>query len=283
MGTYIWNGKEISESSRAIVDVEDRGFNFGDGIYEVFRVYNGKLFEPKLHWERLMRSAAGIRITLPYTVEEFAAGIEKLMEADQLKEGIVYLQVTRGAAPRAHGFPQPPVRPTVVAFTKEVVRPETAMREGISVITHPDIRWLRCDIKSLNLLPNVLAKQAASDAGAAEAILHRDGVVTEGNSSNIAIVKDGLLFTHPADNLILHGVTRAVALRLAAALGIPLREEAFSVEGLYEADEAILLGTTIEVMPIVSVDGKAIGDGTPGPVTRRLQEEFEKYAQIAQP
>jgi D-alanine transaminase len=283
MGKYIWNGEELLERSRAFVDVEDRGFNFGDGIYEVFRVYNGKLFEPKLHWDRLVRSAAGIRITLPYTVEEFTAGIARLMEADQLKEGIVYLQVTRGAAPRAHGFPQPEVRPTVIALTKEVMRPETAMHDGIAVITHPDIRWLRCDIKSLNLLPNVLAKQAASDAEAAEAILHRDGVVTEGNSSNIAIVKDGLLLTHPADNLILHGVTRAVTLRLAAAIGIPLREEAFRVEQLYDADEAILLGTTIEVMPIISVDGKAIGDGAPGPVTRRLQEEFERYAQITQP
>ncbi|WP_199619642.1 D-amino-acid transaminase [Paenibacillus alkalitolerans] len=276
MGTYVWTGDELKQRDGAAVDVEDRGYNFGDGIYEVFRVYGGRLFEEEAHWDRLIRSAAEIRIDLPYTVEELSFGISSLMKADRLTDGIVYLQVSRGAAPRGHAFPPSGVRPTVTAFTKDMARPEAALRDGVSVVTQPDIRWLRCDIKSLNLLPNVLAKQAASEAGAWEAVFHRGDTVTEGSSSNVAIVQDGTLRTHPANNLILHGITRAAALRIAGSVGIAVREEAFTLDELYAADEAMLLGTTVEIMPIVRVDDRAVGQGTPGPVTRQLHAEFVK-------
>lgn len=164
----------------------------------------------------------------------------------------------------------------MTAFAKPLARPLAALESGTSVITRPDIRWLRCDIKSLNLLPNVLAKQEASEAGASEAVLHRDGIVTEGSSSNIAIAKEGIVRTHPANNLILHGVTRAVALRLAAELDLRVSEEAFTLDELYAADEAFLLGTTVEVMPIVRIDGRPVANGVPGPIARKLQAAFEK-------
>ncbi|WP_274363633.1 D-amino-acid transaminase [Paenibacillus thermotolerans] len=276
MGTYIWNGESLSARTGASVDIEDRGFNFGDGIYEVFRIYGGKLFEAEAHWARLIRSVAEIRIELPYSAERLSGGIAELVKADGVTDGIVYLQVTRGAAPRSHAFPAPAPRPTITAFTNPLDRPVKAIREGVAVVTHPDIRWLRCDIKSLNLLPNVLAKQAASEAGAWEAILHRDRIVTEGSSSNVAIVRDGVILTHPANHLILHGITRAVAIRLANGLGIPLREAAFTLEELYAADEAFLLSTTAEIMPIIAVDGRPIGSGSPGAISRALQAEFER-------
>ncbi|HZG88011.1 D-amino-acid transaminase [Paenibacillus sp.] len=273
MGTYVWNGERLLPRGEAAADIEDRGYTFGDGIYEVFRVYDGKVFEAEAHWERFVRSAREIRIELPYSAEALDRGVRELVGADGLVDGIVYLQVTRGTAPRAHPFPAD-AKPVLTAFTKPLARPAAMLESGVSVVTQPDIRWLRCDIKSLNLLPNVLAKQAATEAGAAEAVLHRDGVVTEASASNIAIVKDGVIRTHPANNLILHGITRAVALRLAAELDLSVAERPFTLEELREADEAFLLGTTVEVMPVVRVDGAPIGDGKPGPITRRLQEAF---------
>lgn len=276
MGNYVWNGERLAERNAAVVDVEDRGFTFGDGVYEVFRVYRGSVFEAEAHWSRFLRSTNELYIRLPYTIDQLNAGIEALIRADRLDTGIVYLQITRGAAPRGHAFPAEGTKPTLTAFTKPMERPVQELQRGTSVITVPDIRWLRCDIKSINLLPNVLAKQQASEAGASEAVLHRDGVVTEGSSSNIAIVKNGVIKTHPANNLILHGITRLVALRLASELGLAVAEEAFTVEALRGADEAFLLSTTAEVMPVVEADGAGIGNGRPGPVTRTLQEAFEK-------
>ena len=275
MGAFVWNGERLVPRAEASVDVEDRGHTFGDGIYEVFRIYGGKVFEPELHWARFERSAKELRIELPYSRDTFERGVEELLRADGLEDGIVYLQLTRGTAPRAHPFPAE-AQPTVTAFTKPLQRPKVAHQAGTAVITRPDIRWLRCDIKSLNLLPNVLAKQEASEAGASEAVLHRDAIVTEVSSTNIAIVKDGVVRTHPANHLILHGVTRAVTLRLAAELDVPVREETFTLEELREADEAFLLSTTIEIMPIVRIDGEPLGGGVPGLVTRKLQAAFEK-------
>lgn len=277
MGKHVWNGKTLIDRSAAVVDIEDRGHTFGDGIYEVFRVYGGKLFEPELHWARFVRSAAEIRLALPAERDALEQGLLELIRADELSEGIVYLQLTRGTAPRAHPFPATAdTAPALTAFTKPLPRPLAALEAGVSVISLPDIRWLRCDIKSLNLLPNVLARQEAAERGAAEAVLHRDGVVTECSASNIAIVQNGVIRTHPANNLILHGITRAVALRLADELGVPFEERAFTLEELAAADEAFLLGTTVEITPVVKVDDNPIGGGRPGPVTRRLQEAFEK-------
>jgi len=283
MGKYVWNGNMLIERTKAVVDIEDRGHIFGDGIYEVFRVYGGRLFEPELHWARFVRSAQAIRLELLWEPAELEEGVRELIRADGLEEGIVYLQLTRGAAPRSHTFPGPGTPPALTAFTKPMPRPLAALEAGVAVVSRPDIRWLRCDIKSLNLLPNVLARQEAAERGAAEAVLHRDGVVTECSASNIAIVVNGVIRTHPANNLILHGVTRAVALRLAAELGIPFEERAFTLEELYAADEAFLLGTTVEITPVVGVDGRTIGGGRPGPVTRRLQESFERLVNALAP
>jgi len=274
MGDYVWNGERLIDRKDAKTDVEDRGYTFGDGVYEVFRVYRGVVFEAQRHWERFVRSARELRIALPYTIDELQRGIEELVQADRLAEGIVYLQLTRGVAPRAHPFPAD-AKPVLTAFTKPIAKPENELRTGCKVVVQPDIRWLRCDIKSLNLLPNLLAKQAAVEAGASEAVLHRDGVVTEGSSSNFAIVKDGVVRTHPANHLILHGITRAVALDLANELGVPVSLEPFTLEEAKAADEAFLMGTTVEIMPVVSFDGAPVGGGTPGPVTRKLQEAFE--------
>jgi D-alanine transaminase len=281
MAKHVWDGERLLERDQASVDIEDRGFTFGDGVYEVFRVYSGQIFEAKEHWQRLARSAKELRIDLPYTAEFLHNGVMELMKADGLNDGMVYLQLTRGAAPRAHAFPPAGTKPTLTVFTKILERPTAALQDGIAAITHPDIRWLRCDIKSLNLLPNVLAKQAASEVEAAEAVLHRDGVVTEGSSSNVAIIKDGVLLTHPANHLILPGITRTVVLRLAGDLGLPVKEEPFTTAALLGADEAFVLSTNVEIMPVVRIDGTPIGDGRPGPVTRRLQQAYTALLQLS--
>lgn len=257
------------------VSPDDRGYYFGDGIYEVFRVYGGKLFEAEAHFKRLERTAAAVRIDLPAASSELKKQLEQLIAANSLIEGTVYLQITRGTAPRAHAIPAQ-AEPVLMAYTTEVKRPIHMMQQGIAVVTMEDIRWLRCDLKTLNLLPNTLAKQYALDQGADDVVLHRSGLVTECSASNVMIVKEGAIITHPADNLILHGITRAVALRLASELGIPVAETPFTLEDLRQAEEVFVTGTTIEVTPVISVDGLPVASGNPGPVTRRLQQAFEQ-------
>lgn len=257
------------------VSPDDRGYYFGDGIYEVFRVYGGKLFEAEAHFKRLERTAAAVRIDLPAATSELKKQLEQLIAANSLIEGTVYLQITRGTAPRAHAFPAQ-AEPVLMAYTNEVKRPVHMMQQGIAVVTMEDIRWLRCDLKTLNLLPNTMVKQHALDQGADDVVLHRSGLVTECSASNMMIVKEGAIITHPADNLILHGITRAVALRLARELGIPVAETPFTLDDLRQADEAFVTGTTIEVTPVIFVDGIPVASGHPGPVTRRLQQAFEQ-------
>lgn len=261
--------------TEARISYLDRGYCFGDGIYEVFRVYNGRLFEKEAHYERLVRSAREVKLHLSCSIDELDARLSKLPALTGVREGTVYMQMTRGAAPRAHAFPPAGTPPVLLAYCTELKRPVETMRRGVSVITRPDIRWLRCDIKSLNLLGSVLAKQEAAEAGADDVILHRNGIVTECSAANAMIVQGGAIVTHPADHLILHGVTRAVVLRLARELDIPVREERFPLETLMAADEAFLTGTTVEVTPIVRIDGRPVADGSPGPITRRLQDAFE--------
>jgi len=273
VSSVYWFEDRFVAKEEVLVSPDDRGYYFGDGVYEVFRVYGGKLFEPGAHFERLARTADGIRLPLPYSIEQIGRKLEELVAANSLNEGTVYLQITRGSAPRSHPFP-PDAKPVALAYCTEVPRPVAAMEAGIALASVPDIRWLRCDYKTLNLLPNVLAKQQALDAGAGDAVLHRDGIVTECSASNVMIVCGGVVITHPANNLILHGVTRGVVLRLARAAEIAVEERPFSLEELYGADEAFVTGTTVEVTPVVSVDGRAVGGGAPGPVTRRLQREF---------
>lgn len=272
MEKMILNGV-LKPGTEIKIDVEDRGYQFGDGIYEVIRVYNGKLFTARMHLDRLLKSAEKIRLVFPYTAEELENQLNELIAETQLKDGTVYLQVTRGTSPRNHLFPAEGTPPVYIAYTKNVPY-GGASRPGKKAITAEDIRWLRCDIKSLNLLGNILAKQSASEAGCFEAIQHRNGTVTEGSSSNISIVKDGRIKTHPATNLILNGITRQVMLDCCSRDGIPAEETAFTLDELFAADEVIMTSTSAEITPIISIDGKTIGTGEPGPVTRRLQQMF---------
>lgn len=255
----------------------DRGYYFGDGVYEVFRIYNGALFEKDAHYRRLERSAEQTRIPLPYPIADIDGNLAQLLRTEKVTEGIIYLQLTRGEAPRGHAFPKPPAESVLLAYCSEVGRPLQAIRNGISVIVRPDIRWLRCDLKTLNLLPNVLAKQEAVELGAEEVFFHRSGIVTEASSSNVMLVKDDVLYTHPANHLILHGITRAVILKLAFRLNLSVREEPFTLDELRYADEVFITSTTAEVTPVIELDGVPVADGKPGPVSRRLQEAFEEY------
>jgi D-alanine transaminase len=271
---YLYRQQFIPKDQISI-SPDDRGYYFGDGVYEVIRVYNGVMFEPEGHYARLEKSAQEVRIQLPYSLDQLNRYLLELIAYNQLQEGTVYLQITRGTAPRSHPFPKQ-AEPVIMAYCSAVARPVAAMKAGVKAVTADDIRWLRCDLKTLNLLANVMAKQHALDQGADEVILHRNGTVTECSASNIMIVKDGELLTHPANQLILHGITRNVVLRLARQLGIPYREQAFTLEELRTADEVFLTGTTVEITPIIAIDNQPVGQGSPGagPVTSRLQSAY---------
>ena len=265
------DGKIIGLSEK-VVELEDRGYQFGDGAYEVTRVYNGRPFALPLHLERLRRSLNELKIPLPYTFEELAKFHTLLIETSGIGEASVYLQITRGVAPRAHVFPEHAV--PRLTMTIQPVTPNDALRaSGARGIFVPDERWLRCDIKSLNLLANVLAKQRATEAGAFEAIQVRDAWVTEGCVSNFFAVKDGVLRTHPANHLILRGISRTIILeRLAPELGLRVVEEPFDVSFAKNADETFVTATVTEIMPIIALDGTPVGSGKPGPVACRLIE-----------
>ena len=271
MGKIIYNG-ELKERSAIQIDVEDRGYQFGDGVYEVIRVYNGKLFAADMHLNRLMDSAKLIQLKVPFTVAEIKEKTKELITAQSLEYGIVYMQLTRGISPRNHAFPIGEVDPVFIAYTKDM--PYTGSKPGVKAVTVEDIRWLRCNIKSLNLLGNILAKQQAVEAGCDEAIQHRDGMVTEGSSSNVAIIVKGTLKTHPATNLILNGITRQILLKLCADNGLSFIEEPFTISDMMAADEVLYTSTGVEVTPIIAIDGQLIADGKPGVITRKLQKLF---------
>lgn len=275
VGKVFLNGQLI-DRAEAKLDIEDRGNLFGDGIYEVIRVYNGELFTLEEHLRRFMSSAEKIRLTIPYDVAHMAATIKQLVRENQLELGIVYLQATRGATARKHLFPNKDVPTTFFAYTKSMPRPLEQLGDGVKVKTMEDIRWLKCDIKSLNLLANILAKQSAADDGCFEAIFHRDELVTEGSSSNIHIVKNGRVKTHPANHLILNGVVRQVMINHCGQIKIPVEETAFSLPELLKADEVFMTSTTAEVMPIVEINGQLIGDGRIGVTTAQLQRLYEQ-------
>ncbi|EGG97186.1 D-amino-acid transaminase [Staphylococcus warneri VCU121] len=250
---------------------------FGDGIYEYIRAYEGKLFTVKEHFERFLRSANEIGLDLNYTVDELIELVRKLLDVNGVKNGGIYIQATRGAAPREHSFPTPPVKPVLMAFTKSYDRPFEDLEKGIYAVTTEDIRWLRCDIKSLNLLGNVLAKEFAVKYNASEAIQHRGETVTEGASSNVYAIKDGKVYTHPVNNFILNGITRKVIKWISEDKNIPFIEETFTVDFLKNADEVIISSTSAEVMPVVKIDGEDVGNGNVGDVTRQLQDGFNEY------
>jgi D-alanine transaminase len=278
MGRTVYvNGSYVPEEQGQI-SIFDRGFLFADGIYEVTAVVNGRLVDYPSHMERLERSLQEIKMEWPCSKEELRAMHQELIKLNKVDQGWIYMQVTRGAADRDFKFPKD-VRSTLVAFTqtKNLVDNPDAVR-GVKVITVPDIRWARRDIKSVMLLAPVLGKQAAHEAGAFEAWMVEDGMVTEGTSSNAYIVKDGKVITRGLSNSILAGCTRRALLRLANEKGIAIEERMFSVEEACEADEAILTSASNFVLPIVEIDGKRIGGGQPGPVARRLRELYLEEA-----
>ncbi|AXI08653.1 D-amino-acid transaminase [Oceanobacillus zhaokaii] len=259
---------------------EERGLQFGDGIYEVIRIYNGKYYLFEEHVDRLFRSAAAIKINLPFSKDELSNLLLQLLDKNKMKtNGKVYMQVTRGSAPRDHVFPID-VLPNIYAYIEDLPRKLENLRNGVNAITERDIRWENCYIKSLNLLPNVLAKQAAKENGCYEAILHKDGLVTECSSSNVYLVKDGEIYTHPTTNNILYGCVRMAIERFARELNIPFHEDGFTVEDIGMADELFLSSSTSEIMPIVKVDNTQISNGKPGKVTKLLQAAYEKDALI---
>jgi D-alanine transaminase len=278
MEKVIVNGQWVDRQA-AVVDVEDRGYQFGDGIYEVIRVYNGKLFQTAPHLQRLVESAKKIGIDLPFQLDDLLQKMNQLVKENNLELGIVYLQVTRGVSLRQHAFPKEKVKPSLVMYTRSYPRPEKEMEQGVKAHLVDDIRWLRCDIKSLNLLGSVLAKQQASERGCMEAIMHRDNVVTEGSSSNVFIVKEGTIITHPATNLILNGITRQTVLQICEAKQWAVEERAFTTEELLTADEVFITSTTSEVMPVIAIDEHPIGEGTPGSITQMLQAIIDEEIQ----
>lgn len=264
----------------ATVSVEDRGFQFGDGIYEVVRTYHGQPFQLDAHLARLERSARAIELPVPWNLQQWAAHVRDGIKRSGYTESKVYLQLTRGTAPRDHVFPVSS-KPTAVMTVREMKPMDSTLRaSGVAVMTMDDWRWGRCDIKSVNLLPNVMARQKAKQAGAFEALFIRHGAVTEGAVSNVMIVKAGRVLTAPEGEQILSGVTRAIVMELVRKEGLLVEERFVSLDDFLRADEIFLTGTTVEVLPVIRVDGKAIGpsgSGKPGLVTKKLQAAFQRF------
>jgi D-alanine transaminase len=256
------------------VSIEDRGFQFGDGVYEVIRTYRGRPFKLAAHLARLQRSADAIDLRQPYAFEQWRDYIAEGLRLAAFPESKIYIQITRGPAPRDHAYP-PDLEPTIVMTVREL-RPlaPAVQTAGVEAMTVDDVRWGRCDIKSINLLPNVLARQQAKQAGVFETILVKNGEVTEGSVSNVIIVENHTLITAPEGTRILSGVTREVVLALARQEGFEVQERYPSKAQLYAASEVFLTGTTVEVLSVVRIDGRSIGGGEPGPVTRNLAKRF---------
>lgn len=277
MKVYL-NGEYV-EHSNARVSVDDRGFLFADGVYEVARVYDGRVFQMQPHVERMKHGLRELRIR-DDVVNDMPAIAERLLDENNLRSGdaTIYAQVTRGAAPRAHSFPSPETPPTVYIIAKPFKNhPAKYWTDGVAGATLPDTRWSRCDIKSIALLPNVLANQQAKDQGAFEAIFVRDGVLIEGSHSNLWAVIDGIAITYELCGYILGGITRKLILDRAGEVGIEAREQPIYQKDLPRIQELFLSGTTTEIMPVVKLDDHVIGDGKPGPLTRKLQEAYTRW------
>jgi D-alanine transaminase len=276
------NGRYVPHRD-AVVHVEDRGYQFADGVYEVCEVRDGRLVDERRHLQRLARSLGEVAIAWPMAPAALALVLREVVARNRVANGIVYLQITRGVAPRNHAFPQPAVRPSVVVTARSIARDANSAKAaaGVAVITVPENRWDRVDIKTVALLPNVLAKQTAKDAGAYEAwFVDGDGRVTEGSSTNAWIVtKDGVLVTRPAEHGILRGVTRSVIFDIAAREGIAIEERGFSLAEAHAAREAFVTGASTIVMPVVSIDGRTIGSGKPGPLAGRLRDIYHRHAE----
>jgi D-alanine transaminase len=261
------------------ISPDDRGFTFADGVYEVICAYNGQLFKLEEHLRRMERSLQALRIA-GLDVSGLGEVVGEVLRRNDLEraDAKLYLQVTRGVAPRRHAFPDEVISPTVYASAVPYRLPEEKWAQGVRVILVPDLRWSRCDVKSVALLPNVLASQQAKEAGAYEALFVREGVITEGSHTSFCGVFDGMLVTHPLNNRILTGITRGIVLDLCRELGIPFQESPIGEGDLHRASELMVLGTTTGIMPVVTVDDWPVGDGRPGPTTRRLQRAFREMA-----
>jgi D-alanine transaminase len=277
------NGRYLPHRG-AMVHVEDRGYQFADGVYEVCEVRGGRLIDKRRHLARLKRSLDELRIRLPMSFAALGVVLREVIARNRIGYGIVYLQVTRGVARRDHAFPVPEVAPSLVVTARALnkARNETLAAQGIAVISLPDKRWSRVDIKSIGLLPNVLARQAALEQGAREAwFVDKDGAVTEGASTNAWIVTNvGTVVTRPADHAILRGITRTVLFDVIKAQGLRLEERAFTLAKAYAAREAFVTAASQIVLPVVRIDGRTIADGKPGPVATALRREFHRYAEI---
>jgi len=287
MSTVYLNGEYLARE-RAVVPVDDRGFVFGDGIYEGVRAIEGQLFEWDAHAARMVNGLAGLRIAVDAArVAELLGVCDRLLHDNELVAGeaFLYLAVTRGAAPRTHHFPPAGTPPTVFVSATKLVPRRDLRQHGGKAITFEDMRWARCDWKTLNVLGSVLARQAAAEAGAYEAILLRDGMVTEGAASTVFVVLDGVLRTHPLTQRILPGVTRHVVLACARELQVPVQEAAVTESELRRAQEIFLCGTQTDIAPVIMLDGAPVAAGTPGPITVTLREALDArlYAGISRP
>lgn len=277
------NGRYVPRA-KAKVSIEDRGYQFADGVYEVCEVRAGRLIDERRHMARLDRSLTELRIARPMSQASLAIVLRETIRRNRVRDGIVYLQITRGVARRDFPFPSADTRPSVVvtARSNDLARLEQSAAEGIAVVTVPDIRWQRVDIKSVSLLPNVLAKQTAREQGAREAwLVDAQGRVTEGASSNAWIVsRDGKLITRPLGRDVLPGITRSVVVDVLKAQGLVFEERAFSVEEAYVAREAFVTSASQIVLPVVSIDGKPVGNGAPGLIATALRRDYHRHAEI---
>ena len=276
--TVYLNG-EFMPLEQARIPVLDRGFIFGDGVYEVIPVYSRRAFRLHEHLQRLQHSLDGISLANPHSVAHWTSLIAQLIAYHADDDQYLYLHLTRGVARRDHAFPNPPVPPTVFMLSNPLRTPDAGLlHSGVSALTAPDNRWLRCDIKAISLLPNVLLRQMAVEAGCVETILIRDEeFMTEGAASNIFVVKNGVLLAPPKDHLMLPGITYDVLLELAAANGIPHQVRKVLRHELHNADELLLTSSTKEVLAITTLDGKPVGDGKPGAMFTRLYGLYQMY------
>jgi D-alanine transaminase len=276
------NGRYLPRA-QAKVDVEDRGYQFSDGVYEVCEVRGGQLIDERRHLARLDRSLSELQIASPMPRSALGVVLREIVHRNRVRDGLVYIQVSRGVARRDHAFPAKATAPSIVVTAKAIdfAANEKIASDGVAVITVPDQRWARADIKSVSLLPNVLAKQAAREQGAREAwLVDKSGHVTEGSSSNAWIInRDGKLLTRHLDHGILPGVTRAVLIDSLKSHGVELEERAFTVEEAYAAREAFITSATQSVMPVVAIDGRPVGNGAPGIVTTALRRDYHKHAE----
>ena len=273
--TY-FNG-EFVEPGAKCVSLDDRGYCFGDGVYEVTRVFNGRCFAFSYHQDRLYRSMRAMDIPVKMRPDDLQELHEIMVEQSDIKDGYIYLQITRGVAPRHHAYDRSKLEPTMYMYIRPIEEDLDELAKGVKAISAPDERWLHVDIKTLNLIPNILAQTKAEKKFAYSAILFRDGICTEGATSNVFAVKDGIVYTHPADNLILKGITRQLVVgKVAPSLGVTIIEKEFDKQVVEEADELFFTDTIGGVIPIIKFDRQPVGNGEPGKVSLKLREGYNK-------